>query len=84
MKDELDSKENNNAAAIPTENNNERESILAAFDAGYKACIKETLNWLRQYGDNYVWIFEGDGGLADEIFDDLAHYLNHKLEINDL
>ena len=84
MKNELDYRENDNAAAIPTENNNERESILAAFDAGYKACIKEALNWLKRNGDNYVWFFEDDGGLTDDIFDELAHYLNHKLEINDL
>lgn len=64
----------------------EKESILAVFDAGYKACIKETIQWLREKGDDYVWFLDEDsyGGLTEDLFNDLERYLNSKLEVNDL
>jgi len=64
----------------------EKECILAAFDAGYKACVKETIQWLREKGDDYVWFLDEDsyGGLTEDLFNDLERYLNSKLEVNDL
>jgi len=58
--------------------------LFAAFDAGYKACIKEALDWLREKGDDYVWFLEDDGGLTEDMYTDLERYLNSKLEVNDL
>lgn len=72
---------------IPTEYSNEVKAnkiLFAAFDSGYKACVKETLNWLREKGDDYVWFFEDNGGLTEDMYDDLERYLNSKLEVNDL
>jgi len=58
--------------------------LFAIFDAGYKSCIKEALNWLREKGDDYVWFLEDDGGLTEDMYTDLERYLNSKLEVNDL
>lgn len=72
---------------IPTELSNEVKAnkiLFAAFNAGYKSCVKETLNWLREKGEDYVWFFEDTGGLTEDMYDDLERYLNSKLEVNDL
>ena len=58
--------------------------LFAIFDAGYKSCIKEALNWLREKGDDYVWFLEDDGGFTEDMYDDLEEYLNSKLEVNNL
>lgn len=74
-------------AAIPTEYSNEVKAskiLFAVFDAGYKSCIKETLNWLREKANDYVWFSEEDGGLTEDIYEDLKRYLNGRLAINDL
>ena len=42
---------NEQFATIPTEYSNEVKAnkvLFAVFDAGYKSCVKEALNWLRE------------------------------------
>ena len=78
---------NEYVATIPAEYSNEVKAnkiLFAVFNAGYKSCIKDALNWLRGKGDDYVWFFEEDGGLTEDMYDDLEGYLNSKLEVNNL
>lgn len=87
-KEELHSKENNTCMAttqIGYSNDTKANKVLfAVFDAGYKSCVKETLNWLREKGDDYVWFLEEDGGLTEDLYEDLERYLNGRLDTNDL
>lgn len=72
---------------IPTEYSNEVKAnkvLFAVFDAGYKSCVKDALNWLREKGDDYIWFLEEDGGLTEDMYEDLERYLNSRLEVNDL
>lgn len=69
--------------------NNETKSnkiLFAAFDVGFKACLKETLDWLKANADDYTWYneMEGESGVTDDFYQDLEKYLNNKLEVNDL
>ena len=78
---------NEQFATIPTEYSNEVKAnkvLFAVFDAGYKSCVKEALNWLREKANDYVWFSEEDGGLTEDLYEDLERYLNSRLDINDL
>ena len=74
-------------ATIPTEYSNEVKAnkvLFAVFDAGYKFCVKKALNWLREKANDYIWFLEEDGGLTEDLYEDLERYLNSRLEVNDL
>lgn len=69
-----------------SEDKKSNKNLFAAFDSGYKACLKEVLDWLKANADDYTWYNEMvcESGMTDDFYQDLVHYLNHKLEINDL
>jgi hypothetical protein len=57
-----------------------------AFDTGYKACLKEALDWLKANVDDYTWYneMECESGVTEDFYQDLEKYLNSKLKVNDL
>lgn len=78
---------NEYSTTIPTEYSNEVKAnkiLFAVFNAGYKSCIKDILNWLREKANDYIWFLEEDGGLTEDMYEDLERYLNSRLEVNDL
>lgn len=79
----LDLQHINNMENNDTKTNN---ILIGAFDAGYKACLKEALNWLKTHVDYYTWYNEMvcESGVTDDFYQDLEKYLRNKLEVNDL
>jgi len=52
------------------ENSMIRKVIDKSYSSGYNEAVRKAVEWLEKYADNYVWWFEGEGGVTDEFIDD--------------